>query len=223
MSELAIPEQQQLFQILQTLEQSEAIDAVSLTLTDPDLPYERWEDLGRFFGSLGRRVNWYIGDWLNFGEQIYGHAAAQGVESTTKERYNEAERVTGLDHGTLMNIRGICERIARERRRSELGFWIHAAVAPLDPEEQIEWLQRAIDEGWTRSQLQDAIKEAKNPTPPNEGGEGGGDGGGGGLTLGERIEQAARQVWHQAQPTSDGSFLVPAETMSQLASALGEE
>jgi hypothetical protein len=209
MSELAIPEQQQLFEILQTLEKAGAVDAVSLNLTDPDMPYERWEDLGRFLGGLGRRVNWYLGDWLNFGEMLYGQEASQAIDATTQQRYDEAERVTGLDHGTLMNIRSICGRIARERRRPELGFWIHAAVAPLDPEEQIEWLQRAIDESWTRAQLQDAIKDAKNPAPAEDDNDGGGGGGGGGLTISERVEQAARLVWHQCQPTTDGSVPRP--------------
>ncbi len=222
MTEIALNEgQTTAIQLLLDLEAAGAVDEVSLNLTDLDMPYQRWEDLGRFLGGLQRRTNWYLGDWLNFGEALYGQEASQGIDSTTKQRYDEAERVTGLDHGTLMNIRSICGRVARERRRSELGFWIHAAVAPLDPEEQIEWLQRAIDEGWTRVQLQDAIKEAKNPTPPEPEPDGGG--GGGGLTISERVEQAARLVWQQAQPTSDGSFLVPAESMSQLAAALGEE
>lgn len=209
-------------QLILDLEKAGAVDEVSLTLTDPDMPYQRWEDLGRFLGGLQRRVNWYIGDWLNFGEGVYGQESSQAVEATTSDRYNEAERVTGLDHGTLMNISSICRRIAKDRRRKELGFWIHAEVAALEPADQIEWLQKAIDNGWNRSDLRQAIKDAKNPPADDNSNGGGGSSGGESMTIGERIEAAARLVWHAAQSTSDGSFLVPGEPMAQLRSALGE-
>jgi hypothetical protein len=208
-------------QLLLSLEAEGKADEVSLTLTDPDMKIEAWEALGRFLGSIDRRARWYIGDWLIFGESVYGEDAAQGVESTTRERYDEAARTTGLDHGTLMNIRSVCAKVARSRRRKELGFWIHAEVSPLEPEEQSQWLQKAIDSGWTRNELRDAIREAKGglpepgPEPP--------PGPGAMLTIGERIEHAARLIHQQAQPTPDGAYLVPAEPMMQLREALGEE
>ena len=212
----------QAVQLLLDLETAGAIDAVSLTLTDPEMKYETWEALGRYLGGMQRRIQWYVGDWLNFGEALFGEAASQGIEATQKERYSEAERVTGLDHGTLQNIRSICGKVAKARRRPELGFWIHAEVAPLEPDEQIEWLQRAIDEGWTRNQLREAIREAKDPAaddPPEDDR----DPGEPGLTVTERIEAAARQILTQAQPTRDHNFIVPEEPIVQLREALGEE
>jgi hypothetical protein len=219
---IAGEEQKGAIQLLLDLEANGEVDAVSLNLTDPDLPYETWEALGRFLGSLDRRSRWYLGDWLNFGEAVYGEAASQGVEATTAERYNEAERVTGLDHGTLMNVRSVCARVARSRRREELGFWIHAEVAPLDPEEQIAWLDRAVAEGWTRAELRDAIRESKNPTPAGDGDPPSAPGEPV-LSISERIELAARRVYHQAQATAAGQVLVPAEPWAQLREALGEE
>lgn len=234
-----VPEAQQgMMQLLLFLEENKLIDDVGLDLSGvTDLTPTGWRDLGQFFGKLGRRVNWYIGDWLNWGEDNLvvrddegvivssgeDAAAALGVESTTRDRYDEAQQITGLDHGTLLNISSLCRKVARSRRRKELGFWIHAEVAPLEPEEQIEWLARTIEEGWNRSSLRDAIREAKNPTTPDDGGGGGDDEGSGGVSHSERLEEAARLVWRQCQPTSDGSFLVPAEAMSQLATALGEQ
>lgn len=208
-------------QLLLNLEAEGKADEVSLQLTNPDMPLEQWEALGRFLGSIDRRARWYIGDWLIFGESVYGEAAAQGVESTTRERYDEAERVTGLDHGTLMNIRSICSKVAPSRRRKELGFWIHSEVKSLEPEEQVQWLQKAIDEGWKRDELRDAVRAAQgalpepgpSPNPPP----------GSHLTVGERIEHAARLVFQQAQPNSDGDYVIPAETWAQLREALGEE
>lgn len=231
MSELAVPavqdvgNRQDAMQLILNLEENGALDAVSLDLSGvPDLSRETWRDMGRFFGNLGRRINWYVGDWLNHGEDMFGtdEATQIGVEDTTKDRYDEAQQVTGLDRGTLLNISSMCRKIAKARRRKELGFWIHAEVAPLDPDEQVEWLQRAIDEGWRRSELRDAIREAKHPGTEDD--DGGRDEGSlCGVSASERLEQAARLVWHQSQSTTDGSYLVPAEAMSQLASALGEE
>lgn len=207
-------------QLLLDLEAAGALDEVSLVITSP-IEYERWESLGTFLGSLDRRTRWYLGDWLIYGEAEYGEEAAQAVDDP-KTRYDVARRVTGLDSGTLQNIRSICEKVPRERRRAELGFWIHAEVAPLEPQEQIDWLQKAIDEGWGRTELRAAIKAEKNP-PADEPPDGGGDGSGEHLTIAERIEQAARLVYHQGQRTDDGSAIVPAEPWAQLTAALGEE
>lgn len=207
--------------LLVELESTGAADEVSLTLTDMDMPYERWESLGRFFGSLDRRIRWYIGDWLNFGEAIYGEQSAQAVEATVADRYDVAERITGLDHGTMMNIRSVCGRVARSRRRVELGFWIHAEVAALEADEQDAWLQRAVDEGLSKSDLRAAIRETKGlakgkePAEPAEGGDG--------LTPADRIEHAARLVYQTGQPTTEGDVLVSAEVWAQLGAALGEE
>lgn len=221
MSELAVVPATGI-QLLIDLEAAGACDEVSLTLTDPDMPYEQWEDLGRFLGSIDRRSRWYIGDWLNFGEALFGEAAAQAIEATTSDRYAEAERVTGLDHGTLMNVRSVCASIPKANRRKELGFWIHQEVAKLDVEEQPAWLQKAIDEGLTKMDLRAAIRESKNPAtddPPPADDEAGEPG----PSVSEQIENAARLVWHQCQANSDGDFVVPASVMSQLAAALGEE
>lgn len=244
MSDLVVPDggtleqQQGVMQLVLFLEDNHLIDDVSLDLSGiVDLAPGQWRDLGQFFGKLNRRVNWYIGDWINWGEDNLvirdddGNVVASGeeavvqvgVESTVGDRYDDAQQITGLDHGTLMNVSSICRRVARERRRKELGFWIHAEVASLSPEDQIEWLARAIDEGWNRATLRDAIREAKNPTSPEDA-EASEDGdGAGGSTRSEVLEKAARLVWHQSQPTVDGAYVVPAEAMSQLASALGEE
>lgn len=210
-------------QLLIELEKEGKCDEVSLTLTDPDMTYDAWEALGRFLGSIDRRARWYIGDWLNFGEALYGEEAAQGVEATTADRYSQAERVTGLDHGTLMNIRSVCSKVPRRNRRPELGFWIHSEVAKLDVDEQPKWLDKAIKKSWTKNDLRDAVRTAKR------GKDSEGDGAEDALaaepplSLSDRIEAAARLVYGQSQNNSDGDFIVPASAMAQLREALGEE
>ncbi|MFL5313066.1 MAG: hypothetical protein ACJ79H_21750 [Myxococcales bacterium] len=187
---------------------------------DEKIHIEVWLELMRRLGNIDRASRWWIGDGMNHGEELFGEEFAQAADDPAS-RYDMVQRVTGLDPGTLANIRSVCGRVARSRRREELGFWIHAEVAPLEPDEQSKWLQRAIDENLTRDELRRAIREAA------------GDGGGAGsapepppaegVPISERIEQAARLVWSQAQRATDKTgYFVPPEPMAQLGSALGE-
>lgn len=221
-----LEEAQGAIQLLLALEKEGKADEVSLQLTDPDMPVEQWVALGRLLGSIDRRSRWYIGDWINFGSDIYGDdgATQHGVESTQRERYDEAERITGLDHATLLNVSSICRRVARSRRRKELGFWVHAEVAALEPTEQKKWLGKAVKEGLSRSSLRDAIRLEKDPpADDDDGGFGDGPLEGGGLSIGERIEAAARNILASAQATPRHTYEVPAEQIAQLREALGEE
>lgn len=203
-------------QMVIDLEAAGALTPVSLDLQDPSMPLHQWMSLGRMLGQVNRSVNWWLGDWLNFGEDVYGEDHAQGVDDI-QSRYDEAERVTGLDHGTLLNISSVCRKVAKKRRRVELGFWIHAEVAPLEPAEQERYLQEAIDGSWNRSDLRRAIRG----TGPE--GSLAGEPGGGGMVRSEQIETAARTVLKQGRRTPDGDVLVPAEAWAQLSAAFGGE
>lgn len=165
--DLALAEQPVL-QLVADLEEAGAMDAVSLTLdTKEPLPFDTWYALGRFLGRVDRSARWWIGDWLNFGEAAYGQEAAQAVEATTAERWDEAERVTGLAHDTLLNICRICSLVPRSRRRPELSFSLHEPVAALEPDEQTRWLDAATENRLSVSELRAAIKDA-HPAEPRE-------------------------------------------------------
>lgn len=209
--------------LLAQLEDSGHATDVGLELTDPEMKFDRWESLGRVLGEVHRRSAWYIGDWINFGEAVYGEDAAQAVEGAVSDRYDVAERVTGLAPSTLMNYASTCTRIARARRRKELPFTVHEVVARLEPDEQVEWLQKAIDEGWTREELRDAIRGDVAPVVEHDSSGGVGGSSLERLTRSEQIEYAAQQVYQQGQPNGSGSFEVPGDVWATLASALGHE
>lgn len=200
-----------------------SISLVGLKLTDPDMKFKEWETLGHALGALRRWTSWAIGDWYIFGEALYGQDASQATDSTRADRMDALMRVTGLAPATLANYASICQRIALSRRRVELDFGVHEPVASLEPDEQTEWLQRAIDEGWGRDELRNAIREAKSPAAAPADSPVVLDPVPDGLTMAERIEQAARLVYHQAQRASNGDVVVPAEPWAQLGAALGEE
>lgn len=201
-------------------------DAVSLEITNPNISYKDWETIGKMCGFVGNAWQWWIGDWLNSGELLFGEQSAQGTD-TIDTRFDLALRVTGREAGTLANIRSVCEKVPKDRRRPELTFAHHQEVAPLEPDAQEEWLAKAIEENWNRSQLREAIRASRQPIGEGEGGDGGsgsGSGGGGSMTIGERIELAARELARAMQPPlEDGMYRVPEENAVRLLAALGME
>jgi hypothetical protein len=87
---------------------------------DARLDMRDWLRYGRRLGLLGRSVNWWIGDWLGYGNAAYG------------ERYSRASRATGYD-----------AQSEPERRREGLSWSHHAELAALELAEQECWLTLA--------------------------------------------------------------------------------
>lgn len=202
------------------LENAGSLTRVSFDMTDPDTPFETWIAIGRLFGEVSRTVNWLIGDWIIFGENLYGEdQASQGFDDL-QSRYSEAQRVTGIDHGTMLNIASICRRVARPQREEALGFWIHEEVAKLKPREQTKWLRRSIKESWNRADLRRAIRDAEKGADPEASDPPGGSSDG--LTEDERVLAAAKLVWSQGEVREDG-VVVPLEAWAQLGAAFGNE
>jgi hypothetical protein len=94
----------------------------------------QWVADGQRLGAIGRGVNWWLGDWLRFGNAKFG------------ERYVRASRITGYDVQTLMNIVYVASRFEAARRRERLSWSHHAELAALEPDGQEQWLTRAEQE-----------------------------------------------------------------------------
>jgi hypothetical protein len=129
----------------------ENLPAGSLTPVSLKLPvsltYEQWAQLGPRFHAIHRRLAWYVGDWINFGEQRFGEKYAQAVDDT------------GYDPGYLANVSWVCRAVEAPRRREDLTFGHHQEVAGLTPSDQEKWLLRAEEEKWTRDELRDRLKK----------------------------------------------------------------
>jgi hypothetical protein len=91
-----------------------------------------WLAAGISLAEFGRVTNWWVGDWVRYGDARWG------------EKYTEAARITGLDSKTLRNIAYVASRFRLSRRRDNLTWTHHAEVAALVPEQQDEWLDRAV-------------------------------------------------------------------------------
>lgn len=134
-------------------EQPWNLSAIGLKLTDPDLPFSDFENLCWMLGKMHEAVRFAIGDAIMLGEKLYGEEAFQAFEALclSEEARREYLRVS--------------ERVPRSRRRKDLSWSHHRAVAALDPPEQKEWLKRASEEGLSHHALRE---ELRNGAPPKE-------------------------------------------------------
>ncbi len=181
------------------------ITPVSLDLTDPEMPYDSYESLGRYFGRMNRSCSWWVGDWLVFGEGVYG------------ERFAQAVAATGLSEQTLLQRSYVCRNIPRSRRRAGLSFSVHLLVAKLDARAQKTWLDRAEKNGWSAKDLAAAMKALrKDERPTLLDGDGEVDA--------DELAVVARAILRDAKESGDPAYyLIPREDMARLAAALGEE
>lgn len=149
-------------EFLHQLEQSGALTSTSLDLGEHPISFDAYEALAAFLGAVGRSHCWWVGDLINWGEMVFGEEAAQAIESL------------GLHPGTCVNYAYTCRQIARSRRRPGLSFAHHRVVAPLSPDAQRYWLDRASAEAWTRSDLDREVaamrpgEETVQPVYPDE-------------------------------------------------------
>jgi N6-adenosine-specific RNA methylase IME4 len=110
-----------------------------------------WQDTGRLLGRIGRACQWWIGDWLNYGERRYGEKYSQGVEAT------------GLEYQTLANFAWVARRVEPSRRREDLSWGHHAEIAALEPGEQDRLLEQAVAEELSVRELRRARRPAPGP------------------------------------------------------------
>jgi hypothetical protein len=129
---------------------------VSLALS-VDMSFEEYNEIVRLLGRISRASAWWIGDTITQGEKAYG------------DRFTQAMDDFGLAYQTLANYASVCRNIEQDRRRHELSFGHHAAVAMLEPADQDSWMEKAIQGDWSRTQLREAIQAAAAPPAAQRG------------------------------------------------------
>jgi site-specific DNA-methyltransferase (adenine-specific) len=116
-----------------------------------------WVNCGCFLNRLEKSVQFWVGDWLNYGEKTYGST------------YTKALKMTGYDYGTLRNMKMVAGKIELSRRRETISFEIHKEAAALPPDEQEAFLSRAASEQWSRKQTRlekhKVLQEKLTPVP----------------------------------------------------------
>ncbi len=97
------------------------------------LDQAEWLTAGRRLGAIGRCSQWWIGDWIRYGTARWG------------EKYVEAARVTGYDVASLRNMAWVAAQLDLSLRSDKLTWSHHVLLAPLEPDEQRHWIERAIE------------------------------------------------------------------------------
>lgn len=60
-----------------------------------------WEAIGECLGQMNRASCWWIGDWINYGEDAGFLVHDDAGRFQRNEKYDRAEELTGLARGTL--------------------------------------------------------------------------------------------------------------------------
>jgi len=111
--------------------------------------FDQWKrDLIKL-GTIEKHVQFYIGDKILEGE-------TEGY--IQRGKYDLVSELTGIPKHTLQNYVSICNSIS-SRRREELDFSHHTEVAKLEPENQEYFLNKAVTNKWSVSDLRIKIRE----------------------------------------------------------------
>ena len=117
------------------------------------------EHIGRFLASVDSASQWWQGDWFNAIDAGYGE-------------HEDVCRQAGLNYDTVRNYARVCVAIEYARRRANLSFGHHEAVAvsTMEDEEQDALLDDAEKCGLSVRQLRNRVGrrlnvEGDDPTP----------------------------------------------------------
>ena len=112
-----------------------------LIVTAP-MSYEVWEAYGGALRRVESSLQWVIGDWLIYGEDTYGEKYAQATLFWPGKSIERLKRYAFVSQNVPLPIRA-----------QSLSWSHHSKVASLPSVEQILWLEKAEEEGWSSREL----------------------------------------------------------------------
>jgi len=127
------------------------ITQTAMTFTG-NLEFEEWLQIGHQLKAMSQGLMFWIGDWLNYGENRYG------------ENYAQAMDVTGYSYRTVKQAKYIAHKFPAEERNDELTFTHYTAVAGEEPERAKELLITAVKDSLTVEELKTLRRGEKEET-----------------------------------------------------------
>lgn len=125
---------------------------------DPGEAFADWEALGHILARIERASQFWVADWVNYGEGMFGEKASQVIDAT------------GWKLGTIQQYARVAAKIPPERRIPAMSFSHHREVADLqDPSKQRWWLERARVQDWSAHRLRLELNESKAADAPEGG------------------------------------------------------
>ena len=102
--------------------------------------FEDWEACGIWLNTVDKSVQFWLGDWLNYGEYAYGEKYAQALESTE------------YSYGYLRQVAYVANKVQVLDRSNNLGFRHHYEVAGLERDDQKKYLKLAEEDNLAASE-----------------------------------------------------------------------
>ena len=120
------------------------ISPVGLQITS-ELSFEEWSELANHIGRAARSVGFIIGDWLVYGQGLFGSEgfAEKRVDSAS---YQLALDATGLDLSTLQNYAYVSRNIPYSLRTERLSWEHHRLMAKLPEDSMRDWIEACVAE-----------------------------------------------------------------------------
>lgn len=137
-----------------------SLSDIRTQLTEPSLDFEHFTAICARIGQMYATVKkaegellFVVGDAILAGEALYGQRAYQSFEEF------------GLSEEVLRECARVSQRVPRSLRRTQDGLsWSHhRAVAPMEIPEQEKWLERAVQEHLSHSNLRLALRNGQEP------------------------------------------------------------
>ena len=123
----------------------------SLTFSQ-ELTFAEWESVGSELFRVQAAWQWWVGDWLNYGEKKYG------------QTYEKALTLTGKSIGTLRNVKWVAAEFELSHR-CDVSWTHHYAAASLPSEVRDEVLGEAEEKNrpvsWVREKAAEITGKQK--------------------------------------------------------------
>jgi len=120
-----------------------------LVISGP-LSYEEWLGLGHKLYTFYNSARWALGDWLAYGERVWG------------ETYAQAEELTQLSYSTLTKLASVAKAYPAEARKWKLSVSHYMVAQPLPANDRTALLSQAESERLTREEMRDLARPTKH-------------------------------------------------------------
>ena len=108
------------------------------------------KSMGETLIRIDSAIQWWIGDWLNAGERIYGEMYAQALDET------------GASDETLRQYKWVAGKIEMCTRVHNVSWAVHRAIAALPKEKHAEAIELAAIEKWTTRVAKSKVRQLQH-------------------------------------------------------------
>ena len=121
--------------------------------------FEEWCAEYRTLRTIEHHIPWWIGDLLIIGETRWPEMFAQALGDELSLTNQNVADATGRSYWTISQWKWMANAIPPAARRPELSHSHHRAVAKLPAEARDQMLETAVQEGWSRRDLEAAVRK----------------------------------------------------------------